>query len=517
MQPSSHDHDARAVSRRRFLEHAATLLGLPAALSLAAACAPTAPAAPTAAPTQPASPTAQPKPAATTPPPATSAPPATAAAVKPTAPATAPAAVANPLTVVADQPLEVVIFKGGYGDDYGLNAEKIYQRTYPGAKITHQGLQRLQEQLQPRFVGGNPPDVIDNSGGGNLDTAALVAESQLADLADLLAAPAFDTPGKTFKDTLLPGSQAGGIFDGKQYVLKYAAFIFGLWYSDSLFKKQGWEYPKTWDKMLALCDDIKKAGMSGWAYEGKNPYYVTQIFNQMVWKHGGMQVYVNLDNLEPNAWKQPAVQDVAEALYMLADRGHFLPGTEGLTNTESQTEWLRGKAVFVPVGSWLENEMKGSIPDGFNMKVQPTPSLSGDKIAFEGVQSGAGEDFIVPAKGKNAQGGKELLRMLFSKEGARFFAENTRSHTVVLNSADGLQLGTAFESVLSVVAAAGANVLDPLGGYVNWYNKLTTEVNNQMAQLLAKRSKPAEFLDNVQKMDDDIARDPSIKKYQRTA
>jgi N-acetylglucosamine transport system substrate-binding protein len=229
-------------------------------------------------------------------------------------------------------------------------------------------------------------------------------------------------------------------------------------------------------------------------------------------------VYASLDNLEPNAWKQPEVKNVVEALYMLADRGHFLPGSEGLSNTESQTEWLRGKAAFVPVGSWLENEMKGSIPDGFNMRVGPTPSLgSGDKVPFEGVQSGAGEDFIVPSKGKNVQAGKEYLRILFSREGARFFAENTRSHTVVQNSTDGLTLGTAFDSVVTVVNAAGPNVLDPLAGYVTWYKKLATEVNNQMGALLTKRIRPADFMENLQKVADETARDSTITKYKRTA
>jgi len=171
----------------------------------------------------------------------------------------------NPLKVKEDAPLDVVIFKGGYGDDYAINAEKIYAAAFPKAKVGHQGIQRLAEQLQPRFVGGTPPDIIDNSGAGNLDTAALVAEGQLADLADLMSAPSFDTPGKTVKDSLLPNSQSDGTYDGKQFVLNYVLSVYGIWYSDALMKKNGWEYPKTWDTMLALCEKIKAAGIAPWA------------------------------------------------------------------------------------------------------------------------------------------------------------------------------------------------------------------------------------------------------------
>ncbi len=50
-----------------------------------------------------------------------------------------------------------------------------------------------------------------------------------------------------------------------------------------------------------------------------------------------------------------------------------MSGTEGLTHTESQAEWLQGKAVFIPSGTWLENEMRDLTPEDFNMVVKPVP------------------------------------------------------------------------------------------------------------------------------------------------
>ena len=421
----------------------------------------------------------------------------------------------NPLKVKEDAPLDVVIFKGGYGDDYAIHVEQIYQQAYPKAKVSHQGIQRLQEQLQPRFVGGNPPDAIDNSGAGNLSTADLVADGQLADLADLMDAPSFDTPGKKFKETLLAGSQDTGLYDGKQYALQYVYSVYGVWYSETLLKQKGWEYPKTWDKMLALCEEIKKSGgTSPWTYQGKYPQYMLNLMNQMVYKAGGLDAIKKLDNLEPNAWKQPEVKAAAEALYQLADKGYIMPGTEGLTHTESQAQWLQGKAVFIPCGSWLENEEKGLIPDNFNMVVKPTPSLGGsDKVPFEGIQASAGEAFIVPSKGKNVAGGKEFMRILFSKQGGRFFAENTKSLTVVQGSADGLDLGSAFASVKAASDAAGPNTFIAL--YGTWYAKMADALKDQMGAMLTKKITPADFLDKAQQIADDTAKDSSIKKYHR--
>ena len=102
----------------------------------------------------------------------------------------------------------------------------------------------------------------------------LVAEGELLDLAPLMAAPALDTEGKTFAETLFAGSQTSGVYDGVQRYLNIAYTVFGTWYSKSLFEEKGWAYPQTWDEMLALCETIKGAGIAPWTYQGKYPYYM---------------------------------------------------------------------------------------------------------------------------------------------------------------------------------------------------------------------------------------------------
>ncbi len=423
----------------------------------------------------------------------------------------------NPLGVDPAAPLDVVIFKGGFGDDYAKYVnDNMYKKLYPNAQITYAGIQRLGEQLQPRFVAGEPPDVIDNSGAGNLDNAALVAEGQLADLADLMAAPAYDTPGATFAETLVPGSQDTGVFDGKQYLLNWALTVVGVWYSSTFMESKGYEYPQTWDEMIALSEELKGSGVAPWVTTGVHPQYIRGfVFDQMLYKHDPAAA-IAIDNLEADAWKAPAVSETLEALYMLADRDLLLQGWDGLDHIQSQNEWLQGRGVFLPCGTWLENEMKDSIPPDFNMVVAPTPSLTGDKIPFSGIIASAGEPFIVPAEGKNVAGGKEWLRLLFSKEGGRFFAESTRSLSVVQGSGEGLDLGTAFASTQEAIAAAGANTF-PMARYGDWYKDLADEAKSQMAELLQKRISIEEFQDAVQEMADTVKDDEAIPKYTREA
>ena len=65
----------------------------------------------------------------------------------------------NPLGVKEDAPLEVVIFNGGFGEDYAKAHEAMYKETYPKAEIKHSAVVEISKALQPRFVDGNPPDV----------------------------------------------------------------------------------------------------------------------------------------------------------------------------------------------------------------------------------------------------------------------------------------------------------------------------------------------------------------------
>src|SRR5688572_16241451 len=70
----------------------------------------------------------------------------------------------NPFGVQEEAPLDVVIFKGGFGDDYAKFHQSLYQKRFAKATVSHKGITDIAQQLQPRFNAGNPPDVVDNSG-----------------------------------------------------------------------------------------------------------------------------------------------------------------------------------------------------------------------------------------------------------------------------------------------------------------------------------------------------------------
>ena len=519
-----------SISRRRILKFLGVGSGLALAAPLLQACSPaesTIPTAPAATGAQPtAAAAAATAPASATGTPATTAAGATATPKVAYAPSaqttpvpTAPAftdiadAARDPLKVEANAQVDAEYFSGGYGTDFLAYLDNLFEKLHPGAKVNGHFIQREQEQLQPRFVAGSPPDIIYNGGAGDLNVASLVSDGQLLDLAPVLNAPSLDTPGKTVKETLIPGSQDNGVYGGKQYALKYTSSYNGIWHSSSLFKQKGWTVPDTWDKMISFSKDLKKAGTNPWTYQGKYPSYMNTLLDAMVFHQGGWDAILKIDNLEPNAWKQPAVKTALDAMYELVSNDFFMPGTAGLTHTESQAEWLKGNAVFIPCGTWLEREMLKLIPDGFDMVVQPVPSLSGDTQPATSIEGAFGGDFIVPTKAKYPNAGMEICRLLLSKTEATFFAQDVLSPMTVLGVPYDSIKSTAFQSAQTMLKTADNNIFS--FNYSGWYAQLSTEQTNQMGALLTKQIKPADFMDKVQKIADQVAKDPSVTKYKR--
>ena len=405
---------------------------------------------------------------------------------------------------------EGVFFSGGYGHAYIQYGADLFAKVHPGSKLTVEPIQGVGEKLRPRFVGGNPPDVIDNSGAGALDYGALVSEGQLLDLAPLMAAMSLDNPGKTFEQSLFPGSQDGNLIDGKLYAVNVGYTVAGIWYSSTLFKDKGWTYPKTWPEMLALCETIKTAGIAPWTYQGKYPgYMLFGCLHHMIFKKGGMKAMIDIDNLEDKAWYSDAVVSSVKEMYQLYENKYIMEGTEGLNHTESQAEWLKGKAVFIPCGTWLENEMKSSTPEGFDMVINQVPG-EGDACLAAG-----GEPFIVPSKAKNPIAGMEYLRCLMSKDSAKYFAVNVSSMMPVYGGTEGVKVSAGMESAVKLAEVCAGKTF-PWMNYGGWYSDLGKEADAKTGELLTGKINPDQYIEAVQKMADKVKADPEVTKFKRT-
>lgn len=365
----------------------------------------------------------------------------------------------NPFGIAAGSTTDAVIFNGGYGYDYVQFAADQMKKQNSGLTVKVSPSTQIAQQLQPRFVGGNPPDLIDNSGAGAIGFTTIL--DSLSELDDVFEANNYE--GTKIADTLYPNAKVPGTFDGKFKALNYVLTIYALWYSESLFQQNGWTPPKTWDEMLDLGAKAKAAGkyLMVWGKEAAT-YYQTLAVDSAI-KEGGQEVMDGFEKLTNNCWSHPAVQAVFKAMAQIVANGYMVPGGAGTQFTAAQAKWSNDQqALLYPSGSWIENEMKKATKDGFKMTGIPEPVVSSSpKMPYESLRSAAGEPFVVPSTGKNPAGGKELLRAMLSKEAATNFAKTRLAPTIVkgLIPADGFG-STALVSQTKMLDAAGSNTFN---------------------------------------------------------
>jgi N-acetylglucosamine transport system substrate-binding protein len=320
--------------------------------------------------------------------------------------------------------------------------------------------------------------------------------------------------GTKIRDTLYQGVLTPGTYDGKFVGLNYALTVYALWYSKALFDENGWEPPKTWDDALALGAKAKEKGkyLFVWGKEAATYYQTLAIASAI--KEGGDEVRLSLENLKPDCWSLPAVQAVFTAMKKIIDAGYFKPGGSGTQFTAAQAQWSNDQdALLYPSGSWIENEMKDTTKSGFKMTGAAEPTVtSGSKLPYEALHSTAGEAFVVPSKAKNVAGGKELLRVMLSKDAATNFAKTLLAPSIVKGTvpADGFG-STALVSQTTLLEQAGSNIFS--WQFVDYYGTNTDQLV-VWNTFLDGKSDVATLTKALQQITDKVAKDDSVKKIE---
>ncbi|NGN66973.1 carbohydrate ABC transporter, N-acetylglucosamine/diacetylchitobiose-binding protein [Streptomyces sp. A7024] len=416
----------------------------------------------------------------------------------------------NPFGVAKNSKVEAAIFNGGYKTDYVDYVNKVIGSQVKGVKVDVKPVVDIGPELQPRFVGGNPPDLIDNSGEDQIGFLKIL--DQLEELDDVFEANNYE--GKKIADTVYPGVKEPGTYNGKFVGLNYVMTVYGVWYSKTLFDENGWTAPKTWDEALDLGRKAKKKDKYLWVH-GKEAatYYLTLLMNSAI-KEGGDEVRISLEKLEKDSWSQKPIQDVLKIMETMVKEKMFVPGGSGTQFQKAQAHWSNAqKALLYPTGGWIENEMIRATKKNFQMTGIPEMVLSDSpKMPYESVRAAAGEPFIVPKKGKNAAGGKEVLRAMLSEQTAKNFSKTRKAPTIVKGTVPSDGYGsTALVSQTKMLEAAGKNIFNYL--FITAYG-MNPDLLVPWNSFLSGDLDAKGLTSAMQKISDKIREDDSVKKLE---
>ncbi|MBA3725624.1 MAG: extracellular solute-binding protein, partial [Armatimonadetes bacterium] len=402
--------------------------------------------------------------------------------------------------------LEIAAFQGGYGIDFYQAAAKEFESKHPVLKIKVEGNPRIWEQLRPRFIGGNPPDLC--YPGWGMDHWALAEEGQLMAFDEALAGKPYEGEG-TWGETFEPSILALGKLEGKQYVLPHFFNVLGWWYDPGIFTKNGWTPPKTYEELLALCAKIKARGIAPITYQGKYPYYMVEgMLLPWAMTAGGAEAVRAAQNLEPSAWKSPAMLRAAQMIAELRDKGFFQSGATAMSHTESQQEFLQGKAAMIPCGTWLHSEMKRVMPAGAKMEFMLPPVLAQGKGEPTNVLIGI-EPWMIPSDANNPDAAVAFFKYMTSLEKAKQFVEE-KGTLVAIRGSDRAQLPEVLVKPAAVFK--NSNLVWAVQ-YRQWYPAFDAEIQNALTAMLNGELTPEAFCVRVEAAAEKTRRDPNITKH----
>lgn len=316
--------------------------------------------------------------------------------------------------------LEIQYFVGGYGDGWWKEVIGEFKKKYPDVNIKESAGSQINEQMKPRWIQGNPPDVVYIDGAGSNETQ-MVLDDQLMDITDWVKA-ASNVDGEPLTSNLIAPPQD---YSGKNYTIPLVFGSWGTFYDETLFTEKGWDVPKDWDSFLATSEKIKADGVYPYIHTGKYPYYIVGgLLNTGFVSENGdnPQILKDQEAAKEGSFKNDAVANTLKKIVDMRDKGYFDNASFGMSHTDSQMLFLQHKDAMIPNGLWLENEMKKDVPEGFKFGFIPSVMQKpGGKFVAIPYTS----NIAIAKKAKNPDAAKAFIEFIFTKQAAVRWAELT--------------------------------------------------------------------------------------------
>jgi len=313
---------------------------------------------------------------------------------------------------------ELQIFVGGYGSEAWEEIIADFEELHPDLDVVAYMDSNVNKQMQTRWMQGNPPDFVFLTG-SNLPIATYRDEGKLLDLTSFYEKATIAGTDIALKEKLSTNSIKR--FDDVIYSLPIIEGAYGIWYDEVYLKEIGMTIPTNYEEMLAFGQEAKSKGIASIIYPGLNAMYLTQSLIFPALAVYGQEYFDRITAAsDVEAFKDERFRDVMTRFKALVDTGMFSEGTVSLNHIQSQMQWLQHKAVFIPNGMWLENEMKKDIPDGFTMNYAVPMMNKADEeqvIVTSGAQIGVATD------GDNKEAALEFIRFMYKDENMAKFAQ----------------------------------------------------------------------------------------------
>ncbi|MXY82861.1 MAG: extracellular solute-binding protein, partial [Gemmatimonadetes bacterium] len=293
------------------------------------------------------------------------------------------------------------------------------------------------QELMIRVMEGHPPDIMSFATAETGLTYAYVEQGHVLDITEHLQRPSWDTPGKTWLETLDPLYRGPLTYKGRFYAIPQNVISLQVYCNAELYQRAGADLnPQTWDQFLDNCERLKRAGIVPITQDGIH-WYTSWWFDHLAQRILGADKVRQAfrDPQRQTPWTEPGFLQAARMIEYIRDRGYFAEGFAGLNHIESELLFWQGRAATVFVGSWFTSGRTAVIGKDFPLYAFRFPAVQGghgnphDLIGTVNTQS-------IPTLARQPERAAEFLRLVNS----RWFQEQMVQQAQMISPLTGMPL-----------------------------------------------------------------------------
>ena len=222
-----------------------------------------------------------------------------------------------------------------------------------------------------------------------------------------------------YKDKFLDASINQATYDGKIWAVPVEnTSVAMVAYNKTLFKKNGWEVPKTIDELEILANKMLAKGITPFALANKNKWPGSMHYMYLVDRIGGKEVFENAANrVNGGSFEDPVFIEASKKLVEWVNKGYFNEGFNGLDEDAGQARTLlyTGKAAMYLMGSWFITTIYGENPEFVDkhLGIFTYPEVVGGKGDPNAVIGTVGDNFYsVSSTSKNPEAAFKFIQYL---------------------------------------------------------------------------------------------------------
>lgn len=325
------------------------------------------------------------------------------------------------------------------------------------------------QALQTRVLSGTAPDVF------------LIAAENKTNLID--GGHVLDLADEPWMSTIPEFNQATYGKDGAVYGASTSTWGAGILFNKALLAQVGADtIPATWDEFLALCAQLKAAGIVPYL---EDLTQMPTIVSSFVGAHnaaGGFTmdkaIFDGSSTFEAE-WTEPLTQ-----FNRLYSEGLGDANSVGLTGDQVFDEFANGRVAMITSGPWNVTPLKEAAPD-LEFAIAPIPAAPGGDPFLAGAAS---PGYAINAKSKKVEDAKTFIEFLVSAKGVEAFQTISADITVTTDYEP--VLDPSLEAIVEDVRAG--NVYLPMIAWTRSEDVLNVEAVAQIQQMVQGTVTPQE-------------------------